>query len=66
MNNATSVLDVQTKNEKIPPSFFFFFSILNVVEQVVFSLIPEKEKGSANLLFLNNIVLSLYHKQQCT
>lgn len=65
MNNATSVLDVQTKNEKIPHSFFFF-SILNVVEQVVFSLIPEKEKGSANLLFLNNIVLSLYHKQQCT
>lgn len=66
MNNSTSVLDVQTKNEKMPHLLLFFFSILNVVEQVVFSLIPEKEKGSANLLFLNNIVLSLYHKQQCS
>ena len=67
MTNTTSVLDVQTKNKKIPhPHFFFFSPILNVVEQVVFSLIPEKEKGSANLLFLNNIVLSLYHKRQWT
>lgn len=64
MNNATSVLDVQAKNKKIPHPHFFFSPILNVVEQVVFSLIPEKEKGSANLLFLNNIVLSLYHKRQ--
>ena len=60
LHNAPSVLDVQTKNKKIPRPHFFF-SILNVVEQVVFSLIPEKEKGPASLLFLNNSVPSLYH-----
>ena len=48
MNNAAPGLYVQTKEKKIP-THTSFFSILNVVEQVAFSLIPEEEKGSANL-----------------
>ena len=60
MNNAAPGLYVQTKEKKIP-THTSFFSILNVVEQVAFSLIPEEEKGSANLWFLNNVVPNLYH-----
>lgn len=42
MNNAAPTLDVQTK---VKNKIF----ILNVAEQVTFSLTPEEEKGSASL-----------------
>lgn len=55
------------RTRKCPTYFFFFFFHFKCGRAGCIFFNPlKRRKGSANLLFLNNIVLSLYHKQQCT
>lgn len=51
----------KTRKFHLLPLITTLFSTLNVAEQVIVSLIPEKEKGSTDLQFLNNAVPNLCH-----